>query len=154
MAWDQWPRTLVGINRVRDGRERQNRIVYHAGQGGPAVTEQYDTPSLQEFGDYLKQQFFPANESVASVVAMAQRTLALQADGAKTYRLSPASARAPVPLTDYKRGDTIPVYASSRLRLAIEGDYLRVQAIPLAIDDDQLERVNSLLVSDEVQVST
>lgn len=149
MSWDVWPRTLVGVNRLRDGRERQNDIVYHAGQGGPAVTPQINSASLARYGDYLRQQFFPGNESVASVVEMAQRTLLLQADGLTTYRLSPAAARAPIPLIEYARGDTVPVYASNRLREPIEGEDLRVQAIPLSIDDDQLERVNGLLVSTE-----
>jgi hypothetical protein len=154
MSWDVWPRTLVGINRIRDGRERMNDIVYHAGQGGPAITPQIDSVSLARFGDYLRQQFFPANESIASVTEMAARILELQADGLITYKLSPASARAPIPFIEYDRGDTIPVYASRRLREAIVGDELRVQSIPIVIGSDQLERIPGLVVSTETVAST
>ncbi len=156
MAWDEWPRTLAGINHIRDGRERMNDIIYHAGQGGPGISPPpTDGPSIARFGDYLRQQFFPANQSIASVREMANRILALQASGLITYSLAPAAARAPVPFIEYDRGDTVPVYASRRLRSPINGDLLRVQSIPIKIGADQLERIPALIVSlDELSATT
>jgi len=153
-AWDRWPRTLVGINRIRDGRERQNRIFYHASQGGPSVPEQRDPASVIEFGEYVSQQFFPGNESIASVTAMARRTLTLQSEGLITYKLSPTSALAPVPFVQYEPGDTVPVWSGDRLRRPILGDAVRIQSIPVEIGEDQLERVNGLLVSRDVQAAS
>lgn len=154
MSWDVWPRNLTGITRVRDGRERMNDIVYNAGQGGPAADPEIDTSSLARFGDYFRQQFFPADESLFDVQLMARHSLFLQADGLITYKLSLASERSPIAFVDYDRGDTVPVYASRRLREPIVGDELRVLSIPIKIGQDQLERIPDLIVSLEAPVSS
>lgn len=148
-GWDLWPKSLAGINRVRDGRQRQNRIQYFAGQGGPPVPMHQNGDSLTKFGEYFAAQFFPGQEALDIAEMLAERTLALQANGLHTYQLSPSAARAPVPLLDYLPGDQVPVYASNNLRAPVSGVPLRVQSIPLVIGEDQLERVNGLLVSEE-----
>lgn len=156
MAWDAWGRSLAGVNRLRDGRERRTRLRYNAGQGGLLFEEEQDTVALAKFGDYFAQQFFPgiAAAETEQLEPMILRTLALQAEGLTTYRLAPSAARAPIPFDEYDRGDEIPVYASARLRRPIEGERLRVQAIPIAIGEDQLPRIAGLLVSNEYEVAT
>ena len=148
-GWDLWPKSLAGINHVRDGRQRQNRIQYFAGQGGPPVPMHQSDDSVVRFGEYFASQFFPGQESQDVAELLATRTLAIQANGLNTYQLSPSAARAPIPLIEYEPGDTVPVYVSNRLRHPLSGANLRIQSIPMVIGEDQLERVSGLLASDE-----
>lgn len=145
-GWDRFPKNVVGVSRVVDGRERVNHVQFYAGQGGPPVSPYEDAAAVAKFGRYFAQQFFPGQVSVAAVEAISQRVLALQKNGQTTFTLSPAAERAPVPLTDYSVFDTVPVHASNRLRRATS-ELLRVESIPVVIGDDQLERVSEILVS-------
>lgn len=145
-GWDQWPRNVVDVSRVRDGLARKNRVMYYAGRGGLPTTIEEDAASVAKFGLYFEQRFWPGQKKVETVQEMARRAVALLAEGQHTYTLSPAAARAPIPLIDYHVGDEVPLYASRNLREPIATD-LRVESIPIDIGNDQLERVANLLVS-------
>lgn len=145
-GWDTFPKNLVGIDRVTDGRERVNDLQFYAGQGGAPVAPVTAAGSLAKFGRYFAQQFFPGQVSVAAVEAISDRVLALQRNGQTTFALNAAAERAPIPLSEFDIFDTVPVYASNRLREAT-ATMLRVESIPILIGDDQLERVGQLLVS-------
>ena len=141
------------MDRVRDGTIRANSIQYYAGQGGPAVPLKENLESIDKFGLYFEQRFWPGQESVSAIAAVAEIALANIANGQVTYTASPAAERAPIPLVEYAVGDTVPLYATDRLREAIDEFSIRVEAIPIVIGDDQLERVNALLLSSEVDAT-
>ena len=146
-GYDCWPKSLVGLDRLTDGLERVNHIQFNAGQGGAPVDPYEDAASLARFGRYFSQQFFPGQVSVPAVEAMARRVLSLEAQGQRTYALSPAAERAPIPFEEYFRDDTVRVCARGAFREELD-EMLRVESLPLVIDDDQLERVAGLLVSE------
>lgn len=145
-GWDQWPRNVVDVSRVRDGTMRANRIMYYAGRGGLPTTVEEDAASVAKFGTYFEQRFWPGQEAEAAVQFMAQRALVLLAEGQYTYTVAPSAERSPIPLIDYHVGDEVPLYASRNLREPIATD-LRVESIPLDIGNDQMERVTGLFVS-------
>lgn len=147
MGWDRWPRSLVQLSRQVEGTERANIVQMFAGQGGPAAPQEQDAASLARFGQYWATQYFPGVPTLAGAHLIAQRQLALLKDGQYTYTLSPASERAPLLFEEYREADTVPVYASERFRDPISGVPVRVEAIPIVIGDDELERVNQMLVS-------
>ena len=149
-GWDEFPKNVVQIDRVRDGTIRANSIQYYAGQGGPAVPLKEDLTSIDKYGLYFEQRFWPGQESVGVIAAMAEIALANIANGQVTFTLNPAAERAPIPLVEYAIGDEVPLYASHRLREPVDEFSLRVISIPIVIGDDQLERVQTLLVSTEV----
>jgi hypothetical protein len=150
-GYDTFPKNLVGIDRLVDGRERANQVQFYAGQGGPPVPLYDDATSMAKYGEYFAQQFFPGQVSQAAVEAMAARVLTLQKNGQHTYALSPAAERAPIPLTEYGVYDDVPVYASRVLRDPI-ATTLRVESIPIIIGDDQLERISGLLVAVDPEI--
>lgn len=146
-GWDRWPRNVTQLSRQVDGTARANQVQMFAGQGGPPVPLETDPLSIAKFGDYWAQQYLPGVPSIAGAHAIAQRQLALNAQGQVTYSLSPTAERAPLLFDEYREADTVPLVASSRFRKAIDGDTLRIESIPIAIGDDQLERINAMLVS-------
>ena len=152
-GWDMFPKNVVSIERAIDGLQRANTIQYYAGQGGPPVPEHDDTASLAKFGRYYEQRFWPGQESVAAVEWMAIIALRNLKDGLITYSCSPAAERAPIPLVEYAIGDTVPLWASSRLRQLLLLQEARVESLPLVIADDQLERVAGLVLSVEIEDS-
>jgi hypothetical protein len=147
MGWDRWPRSLVQLSRQVDGTERANLVQMYAGQGGPPVPLESDAASIAKFGNYWALQYLPGVPSLAGAHTTAQRQLALLKDGQMTYALSPASERAPLLFEEYREADTVPVYASDRFRDPISGVPVRIESIPIVIGDDELERVNQMLVS-------
>lgn len=150
-AWDRWPRSLVGISRQRDGEQRTNYLQYYGGQGQVPVPPIYDEDSIDEFGLYWETQSFPGKSVPelfsAELQAVAQRELRLRGRGLTTYTISPAAERMPILFKEFHIHDRVQVYASKRLRRPIIEDSLRVESIPVSIDDDQLARVQSLVVS-------
>lgn len=147
-GWDLFPKNVVALTKLTDGSQRMNRVQYYAGQGGPPTVEDQDAASLAKFGVYFEQRFWPGQTSIAAVQTMSEQALALLKNGQLTYTLFPTAERAPVPLTEYQVGDTIPVYGTNRLREQIN-DLLRIEGIPIVIGNDELERINGLLVSVE-----
>lgn len=145
-AWDKPGRSIVEITAEYDGNERANNVQFYAGQGGPPVPLQSDAGSITTYGNYWLQQFFPGQVYADAVESMALSQLRLREDGLRTFTMSPAPERSPIPFVDYDLGDTVPVYASARLREEI-GTMLRVQSIPLVIGDDQLEAGQAILLS-------
>jgi hypothetical protein len=146
-GWDQWPRNTVQLTRQIDGSARANRMRMFAGQGGPPVPEVDDASSIARFGDYWATQYLVGVPSIAGAHTIAVRQLALLRSGQLTFSLSPAAERAPLLFQEYREADTVPLYASNRFRDPILGTRVRVESIPIAIGDDQLERVASMLVS-------
>jgi hypothetical protein len=147
MGWDRWPRSLVQLSRQVEGTERANITQMYAGLGGLSVPEESDAASIARFGQYWSLAYLPGVPSLAGAHTIAQRQLALLKDGQYTYSISPASERAPLLFEEYREADTVPIYASDRFRDPISGLPVRVESIPIVIGDDELERVNQMLVS-------
>lgn len=146
-SWDRWPHSLVGITRQRDGEQRANFISYYHGTDQAPVSDTVDDDSVDEFGLYWESQSFPGVEDGDTIKSMARREINLRSRGLKTYTISPASERMPLLLKEFHIHDRVQVYASKRLRRPIVEPSLRVESIPISIDDDQLARVNQLLVA-------
>lgn len=154
-AWDTLSRSAAKVTRMHDATPGNffNKVQYHAGQGGPPVPllgPLVNAASVAAFGSYWSMQFFPAQTSVdalgSAVYALAQQALVLVRQGRRTFTVEPIPQRAPVPLLGYKLGDRVVVHASERLRVRSDGK-MRVEAIPIQIDDDGIERVGGLLLS-------
>lgn len=146
-GWDKFPRNVVDLSRQILGTERANRVQMYAGQGGPPVPEESDAASIAKFGEYWALQYLPGVPSIAGAHTIAQRQLALLKNGQFTYALTPAAERAPLLFAEYREADTVPLHASRRFRAVIPGHHVRVESIPIVMGDDQLERVNQMLVS-------
>lgn len=150
-AWDKPSRSLVGVDRLRDGTQRANVIKMYAGQGGTAVNGQNvpvqeDLTSIATYGEYWAQQFFPGVNVADAVEALAYAQLQLRKNGKDTVTISPAPERSPLPWQEYFLGDRVPVYASDRLRKEIVG-YQRIYGIPISIADDATETILQMLTS-------
>jgi hypothetical protein len=152
-AWDKPSRSVVELTANFDGNERANNVQYYAGQGGPPVPLQVDGAAVTAFGEYWTQQFFPGQTKAAAVEKMALAQLLLRARGLTTYTMSPAPERSPIPFVDYNLGDTIPVYASDRMRRPV-AEMLRVTSIPLVIADDQMEAGQAILLTPDEAAGT
>lgn len=160
-AWDMPSRSLVGVDRTYSGTERANVVKYFAGAGGSApggqgIVEKRDTASVDKFGEYWRQQFFPTQIVAAAVEALAEAQLELSKNGRITVVFNPAPERSPLPFEDYYLGDRVPVYASSRFRAPLpdpnvptsdQQNYQRVYGIPLTIADDATEQVQQMLTA-------
>jgi hypothetical protein len=147
-AWDKPSRSLVDLNRNRDGQQRANKLQYYIGQGGPPVPLVTDAASVAKYGRYWDQQFFPGQEKAMAVEAFAEKQRSLRSDGLVTYTMSPAPERSPIPFVDYDIGDRVPIYGSRRLREAVF-ELKRVVSIPLVIGDDQMEAPAQVVLEDE-----
>lgn len=160
-AWDRPSRSLVGLQRTISGTERANVVKFFAGPGGSATGGQtigpsQDTASIAKYGQYWRQQFFPSQNIVDVVSALADTQLAYSRNGRTTVVFSPAPERSPIPFTDYYLGDRVPVYASNRFRAPIpqpdvpssdQQHYERVYGIPVQIGDDSTEQIQQLLTT-------
>lgn len=146
-GWDKFPRSLTGITRHDDGTQRANRIKFYAGMGGVPIGLQEDVDSQSRVGVYYEQRFWPNQTSQPATAAMAAAQLALVKEGLRTYTLTPAAERAPLPFDEYWLGDLVPVWASRNFRDNIDGLALRVEGVTFSVGDDQLERVDELLVA-------
>jgi hypothetical protein len=119
------------------------------------VTQQTDAGSIATYGQWWRQQFFPALPSQADAVAsLAQDQLRANKMGRRIISISPLPEKSPIPFEDYYLGDRVPVYASDQLRQPIpdntdESDYQRVYGIPLQISDDATERVEQIITTVE-----
>lgn len=155
MAWDKPSRSLVGLNRRRDGTRRTNVIQYYAGQGGTPVAE-YPTmrPSASEskYGVYFEQMFLVGKET-DETESDALEQLDLRADGEITYQISPATARSPIALLDYMPGDSVPVYTSTAFREEL-ATFVRVMEIPIEISDNAEEQVRSMTATQQEIISS
>jgi hypothetical protein len=146
-SWDVWPRSVMSLERTQDGEQRANKIQYWAGVGGPPAVTRTDGASVTKYGTYFENQTFPQNASRLDVALLADRELRVRSHGGFDFTLDPASERGPLPFKEYHLGDTVPVWASRRLRRVIENTKLRVQSIPMELAEDRLMRVSSLTVS-------
>lgn len=147
-AWDKPSSNLVQINSLKDGTKRANTIRYYRGQGGQPVDGGIPIsygPSILKYGETWHQQYFPGRVE-AAVLALEQLELELLQDGIRTVTITPTSERMPFLFTEWWLGDTVPVYASSRLRAPVAG-YQRIYGIVLNIDENSYEQVPQVLVS-------
>jgi hypothetical protein len=144
MGWDVMPRSVTGIDRLNDGTQRANNVIFHQSRGGPPVHLKQDTTSQAKYRRYFASRYFPEQGGyVQTVESLATAQLLLRNNGVETITVSPTPERAKVPLLDYGIGDSVQVRASVRLRQAINNTY-RVMQIPIDITDDGVEQVSSL----------
>lgn len=146
-SWDRWPHSLSQLERQQDGTERANMIQYYAGLGGKPIVPRTDTASIAKYGTYFEQQAYPGNNIEKTVEKTAERELALRSHGKFDYTLDTVGERSPKVFKEYNLGDTVPVWASRRLRRSIENMPLRVMSIPMTLTGDELMRVESLTVA-------
>jgi hypothetical protein len=161
-GWDKFPRTLVGISRLLDGTQMANVGQFYA--GGLSVPQQTDAISIAEYGQYWLQRNYPSPASSSAVALVALAEVALRKKGKRTLTIDPTPELSPDPFTDYFLGDLIPVWAG---RPQAGGGYSfreiltpgsestgewtnpqRVYAIPISLDDDQVETVTRMLLTD------
>lgn len=155
-AWDRPSHSLVGMSRLADLKELANNVKYFAGtagsaSGGLTIPVQTDATSEATYGEYWRQQFWPAQNVASAVQALAAAALNLQKNGKTTVTISPIPTCTPLLFQEYGLGDRVPVYASDRFRQEL-GDstgtvYQRIYGIPIAIADDATEIINNLLTS-------
>lgn len=148
-AWDKPGRSLTGIERVQDGTAMANKILFYTGNGTPAAL-QSATASIAKYGQYWLEKSISDEYVTSAVQLLAQAELRLRRQGKTTLTIDPTPIRAPEPFRDYYLGDRVPVYASNRLRLALENtvdDARRVYGIPIVLDDDGAESIDKLLIS-------
>lgn len=158
-SWDKPGRSLNGLNRLQDGSQLMNVAQFYAGQGGapvPRPSSPSANASINKYGPYWNQQFFPGlNSSPEIVELLAAARIALQNKGKETVTMDPSPEAGPILFTDYFLGDQVPIYASSNFRkpmhprLTSSGweDFHRVYAIPVMIPDDSPEAVSQLLLA-------
>jgi hypothetical protein len=155
-GWGTFPQSLVGINRQYDGSKRINVFKGYAGQGGTAdsndgvnIPAEEDIYSIDTYGEYWAQQFFPQYTTAAGIIAveaLIARAVSLAANGQQTLTISPAPERSPHPFTDYDLGDRVQVRASSDFRQPmLEDSYQRIYGFPVEISDSALESVRQML---------
>lgn len=149
-GWDMMNRGAANIDRMHDGTPGNfaDKVLYYVGQGGPAAVIQTNTEAIAAFGEQWATQFFPENTipSAGVITQLAMQAISLSKQGQRTMTLNVTPQRSPIPLIQYNLGDRVPIYASNRLRTTSAG-YQRVQAIPISITDDGIERVSALLCS-------
>lgn len=141
-AWDRPSRSLVGVDRLHDGTKRANRVQYFV-PNNIAVPPVFDSVSVDKYGPYEGQTVFPVQAATVAVEGLEAADIIVRANGEETIRVDPVPERSPVPFIEYFLGDSVPVYASKRLRKPLAG-YYRVYEIPLEISDDSLETVSQL----------
>ena len=146
-AWDRWPRSLVHISREQDGEQRANFLEYYVSSDQIPVPPHWDEDAIDAYGLYWETQSLSETNDPTEIEAIVEKELALRKTGSTNYQISPAAERAPMIFKEYHLHDTVHVYASKRLRRPIVDEVLRVESIPVVIDDDQLARVDALTVA-------
>jgi hypothetical protein len=154
LGWDQWPRNVVSLSRQIDGTERGNRMKFYASNNLVISLPIEDTDSITKYGDYWSMQSFPGFPSIANAQLIGYHQLTLLANGQETFQVGLAAERAPMYKGEYDLGDTLPIYASQRFRQTIPGTEVRVESIPITIGDDDQERIDSLVVTTELEPGT
>lgn len=146
MAWDMPSRSLVDVNRQIEGDAMANKVQFYAGKNVPA-TLQTNAASVAKFGQWWASQFFPGQNIKSAVELLAAAQALLRANGKQTMTLEPAPERSPFLFLDYDIGDSVPVYASRRLRDPI-ATLQRIHGITVDISDDGIETVRPLLLAE------
>jgi hypothetical protein len=169
-AWDKPGRSLVGMNRMKDGAQLATIGVGFAGQGGVAVlppvaaTDPIPFPAglkpPERFGWYWIQSFYAtlrANPAIVATLVTAQ--IALRQQGLNTLTIDPAPELSPIVFEEYFLGDRVPVFSSNSFREAINAGVVsagqwtnlqRIYQIPISIPDDSVENVAQLLMTGPV----
>ena len=153
-AWDKPSRSLVGVSHLLDGTQRKNKLLFGVGQGGTQVNLVQETDSIDKYGQYWAQQWFPVQRKGQSVLKLAQGDVESSSQGRRTITISPAAERAPIPLLDYNLGDFVQVAWSRNLRqeLVAAPNWSRIVEIPIEISDDALEAVSQAVVEPQTGI--
>ncbi len=128
-AWDRPGRNMTGVDNLYDGTGRANIVQFYSGQGGPPIVPQTDADSIEIYGEYEVQQFYPATQQILpAVITLAAEQLALRSRYKETLTVNPAPERAPEPFIDYDLGDAVPDFMSNRMRQALPPETLSAGA--------------------------
>jgi hypothetical protein len=143
-SWGRFPNTLTSADRLKDGTQRSNNILFYASRDGVPVSLKQDTTSQAKYRTYYKSKYFPTQGGNVEVVEdLASAQLILRANGIETITVNPTPERGKVPLRDYVPGDVVNVAVSRNMRRE-SFDMYRVLQIPIEISDEALETVTSL----------
>jgi hypothetical protein len=131
-AWDMPGKSLLGVNRMKDGTQLATIGIGYTGSGGAPVAgitgssaTALSCAALNKFGPYFLQTFYTtalATQTVVGLLTIAQ--IRLQSRGLDTTTIDPAQEFAPRPFRDYYLGDRVPVYASQLFREPISPEML------------------------------
>lgn len=162
-AWDKMPHSLTGFDRLLDGTQLVNVAQYYA--NALPATQATDAASVGRYGQYWEQKNYPPPSSKDAVGAIALAEVALRKKGKMTLTVDPDPDRAPDPFTTYYLGDRVPVYAgrvqagggySIRQQLTpgdvVDGAWTnpqRIYGFNVTLDNDQVETVTQLLLTDD-----
>lgn len=136
-TWKKPPRTLSGISRKLNGRERANWIQFYTRLGSVRAGTQIDAASIAKYGQYDFTQFFPdqIKKNRAEEWSIAQ--LNLRRRGVRSVSPIPAQQQPPFLWDEFFVGDLVPVYAPNDLR----------EKLPMADAPDVYERVYGITIS-------
>lgn len=158
-SWDKPPRTLSGMNRRLDGRERANVITFFDASGtevdGSPLSDQN---SMDLFGIYHATQQFPDMPVNEGAYHWAVGQLLLRARGRRDVIPIASPQQPPLIWDEFFVGDRVPCYASSRLRQVVpsldpndgDGAYHRVVGITLELDPE--EQMTEVRVQPEAEI--
>lgn len=141
-GWGAGPNNVREISRLRDGQATTNDLLALGAEG---ITHRPER--IPPIGPYLE-----AVSSYSDVTnpeyleALAQEELRFRSRPREIVRIVPQAGRAPQPWTHVMLGDTVEVYAGSRLRGGFAG-VMRVYGWDVEISDDGLEQVPEYLAS-------
>lgn len=141
-GWDKAPRSAVGIDRLEDGTQRMNSAQYFL-QSGVPLDPILNAASIAKFGEYWGMQTMPAVTAISLLLSIVQGELQTRKQRATTINVAVTPQRGPVVFNEYDIGDTVRLYASSRLRKPITTKG-RIYSIPIDIGDDNIETVSAL----------
>lgn len=150
-GWDRFPRSLANLGRLTDGTQMANKLVAYTQDGKPSAIKT-NAASVAKYGEYWLEKFFSNTYPLSVINALAQTELRIRAKGNLTLTLDPAPERSPDPFLEFFVGDSVPVYASDRLRKPLtltndETTRMRIQALPILMSDDGVESIDKLLLS-------
>lgn len=162
MGWDTGSHSLVDMTRTI--ADMANKVRWISGAAKQAVAA-VDAASVAANGIYWSQQSSAGAQHQAEADLLALAEMYVRRNGAREISFSPVADRLDyTPLRDYALGDYLPVWASRNLREPIAVDYdayaadpdfpgaagfQRVYAIPITVDDNGVERVESLVTSQD-----
>lgn len=161
-SWDKMPHSLVHIDRLEDGTQMVNVGAFTA--NGLSATQATDADSISAYGQYWLQTNYPAPSSKSAVSLLALAKVALRKRGKMTLTVDPDPERGPNPFIEYGLGDRVPVYAGRPMpgggvsfrKPLTPGDVVdgawtnpqRVYGFNVGLDNDQVETVTQLLLTD------
>lgn len=154
-SWAKPPRTLSGIRRHIEGRQRANWIQFYTRYGQVPAGLLDDADSIAKYGQYEYVQFFPDMVDGDRVTEWATSQIDLRKRGIRSVTPLPAQQQPPLLWDEFFVGDLVPVYAPNKLRETIpDADapnvYKRVYGITIDLTDpDAYEVISDVRVSED-----